>query len=274
MPENPALPNWQIWPLMRRLATLDAKYARRTSAQLEASPMTAQDNGIKPATKPLSPPPNTKAGGEEPNHKYAEPEGPVAPALGINLIRDVDTTPMSTCWPRMPADEAPFKYNVTPGLTNSQKESMSAKDREQAQYEAQTNSPSPRPRATADSVEHPIVQDARPVVDSLPCQCSVCRRNVSSNPPGVTTNSILSSAASIVSFDSTFSDTYSTFSQMSPTPVLNSADLGAKHTSLPELSEIAKTPIGGHATTDDSFRRHDVYFFEDGNITFLVRSIF
>ena len=62
---------------------------------------------------------------------------------------------------------------------------------------------------------------------------------------------------------------------MSPTPVLNSADLGAERTrSLPELSEMEKTPIGGHATTDDSFRRHDVYFFEDGNITFLVRSIF
>src|SRR6266702_4524870 len=87
----------------------------------------------------------------------------------------------------------------------------------------------------------------------------------------------LSSAASIISFDSTFSDTYPSHSQMPPTaseaPGLPSAELGAKHTKLPGFSEEGKTPTGGHATTDDSFIRHDAYFFKDGNVTFIVRSL-
>ena len=28
-----------------------------------------------------------------------------------------------------------------------------------------------------------------------------------------------------------------------------------------------------HSTTEDSFLRHDAYFFKDGNITFLVREM-
>ncbi|KAF8270199.1 hypothetical protein EI94DRAFT_1571952 [Lactarius quietus] len=48
---------------------------------------------------------------------------------------------------------------------------------------------------------------------------------------------------------------------------LHSTDLGAKHTSL---LEGGKTPRSEHAAPDDSFIRHDTYFFKDGNVTFLV----
>ncbi|KAH8979169.1 hypothetical protein EDB86DRAFT_677300 [Lactarius hatsudake] len=85
---------------------------------------------------------------------------------------------------------------------------------------------------------------------------------------------ILSSAASIVSFDSTFSDTYPSHSQMSPTASetlgLPSAEFGAQYTSLPEFPEEEKTPRGGHTTPDDSFVQHAAYFFKDGNVTFLI----
>ncbi|KAH9067685.1 hypothetical protein EDB87DRAFT_20319 [Lactarius vividus] len=48
-------------------------------------------------------------------------------------------------------------------------------------------------------------------------------------------------------------------------------DLGAKHSSPLECSEGTKTPGGGHGTPPrDSFIRHDAYFFNDGNVTFLV----
>ncbi len=88
---------------------------------------------------------------------------------------------------------------------------------------------------------------------------------------------VLSSAASIVSFDSTFSDTYPSHCQMSPTASeasgLPSAEFGAKYTNLPGFSEEGKRPRGGHTTPDDSFIRHDAYFFKDGNVTFLVREL-
>ncbi|KAI9465231.1 hypothetical protein BJY52DRAFT_1209647 [Lactarius psammicola] len=79
------------------------------------------------------------------------------------------------------------------------------------------------------------------------------------------------SSASIVSFDSTFSDTYPNHSLMSPTaseaPGLPYAEFGAKHTGF---SEEAKIPRCGHGTPDGSFKRHDTYFFKDGNVTFLI----
>ncbi|KAH9051017.1 hypothetical protein EDB83DRAFT_2317098 [Lactarius deliciosus] len=84
----------------------------------------------------------------------------------------------------------------------------------------------------------------------------------------------LSSAVSIVSFDSTFSDTYPSHLQMSPTaseaPGIPSADFGAQYTSLPGFPEEEKTPGSEHATSDDSFIQHDAYFFKDGNVTFLI----
>ncbi|KAH8996885.1 hypothetical protein EDB92DRAFT_1539674 [Lactarius akahatsu] len=83
---------------------------------------------------------------------------------------------------------------------------------------------------------------------------------------------VLSSAASIVSFDSTFSDTYPSHLQMSPTaseaPGLPSAGFGVQH--LPGFPEEGKTSRSGHTTPGDSFIQHDVYFFNDGNVTFLI----
>ena len=80
---------------------------------------------------------------------------------------------------------------------------------------------------------------------------------------------VLSSAASVVSFDSTFSEMDSTHSQMPSTaseaPELHSADFEATH------HKGRKALRGEQATPDDSYLvRHDEYFFEDGNVTFLV----
>ena len=64
---------------------------------------------------------------------------------------------------------------------------------------------------------------------------------------------------------------------MSPTASealgLPSDQFEAKHTSLPGVSEEGRTPRGEHATLDDSYARHDTYFFKDGNVTFLVRDL-
>ncbi|KAF8270190.1 hypothetical protein EI94DRAFT_1798413 [Lactarius quietus] len=82
-----------------------------------------------------------------------------------------------------------------------------------------------------------------------------------------------SSTASIVSFDSTFSDKDPSYWQMTPAAEalrLSSAEFGDKGTSPPRFSEEGRTPRGGHATLDESFVRHDEYFFKDGNVTFLI----
>ncbi|KAI9441605.1 hypothetical protein H4582DRAFT_1810947 [Lactarius indigo] len=94
---------------------------------------------------------------------------------------------------------------------------------------------------------------------------------------GICISPVLSSAASIVSFDSTFSDTYPSpspsRSQICPTAsetaVPHSADVGAEHTSPPGFSARIKLR-NGYATPDGSFIRHDAYFFKDGNVTFLI----
>ncbi|KAH8976786.1 hypothetical protein EDB86DRAFT_3094467 [Lactarius hatsudake] len=74
---------------------------------------------------------------------------------------------------------------------------------------------------------------------------------------------VLSSTASIVSFDSAFSDTYPSHSQTSP--IVS----GAPGVPSAVFSE-GKIPRSGQAIPDDSFIRHDAYFFKDGNATFLV----
>ncbi|KAF8270191.1 hypothetical protein EI94DRAFT_1723338 [Lactarius quietus] len=85
---------------------------------------------------------------------------------------------------------------------------------------------------------------------------------------------VMSSTASIISFDSAFSDTQS-YREMSPTasevPQLPSAgaESDAKHANLIKFPE-EETPRDGHATPDESFVRHDMYFFNDGNVTFLI----
>ena len=81
---------------------------------------------------------------------------------------------------------------------------------------------------------------------------------------------VLSRAASVVS-DSTFSvsDMFQSHFQMSPAASETAgAQFGANHTSLPDFLEDGNTPEIG---PDGSFLRHDVYFFKDGNVTFLVR---
>ena len=85
----------------------------------------------------------------------------------------------------------------------------------------------------------------------------------------------LSNAASIISFDSTLSDLVPNHSSMSVTASealrFPSDKFGARYSNLPEFSDDGRTPRGGHATLDDSFVRHDAYYFKDGNVTFLVR---
>jgi hypothetical protein len=84
------------------------------------------------------------------------------------------------------------------------------------------------------------------------------------------------SAASIVSFDSTFSDSTASYWKMSPTasasevPSHPSAGFEA---SLPKFPEDGKMSRSGYTTPGDSFVRHDTYFFKDGNVTFLVHRL-
>ena len=50
--------------------------------------------------------------------------------------------------------------------------------------------------------------------------------------------------------------------------------LSGTTTSLdPGFSNEGRTPRVGHATLDESFVRHDTYYFKDGNVTFLVRGL-
>ena len=63
----------------------------------------------------------------------------------------------------------------------------------------------------------------------------------------------------IVSIHSIVSDRYT---MTLGAPATQPIGFGAKPTSPPK---------GSNSSTDDSYLRHDTYFFEDGNITFLVR---
>ena len=99
----------------------------------------------------------------------------------------------------------------------------------------------------------------------------MAHRVVSWSDNELCTSPVLSSAASIVSFDSTFSDTESDW-KMSLTASearLPSAGFEAKHADLPKFLEES-TSRGRHTMPDKSFVRHDRYFFKDGNVTFLV----
>ena len=89
---------------------------------------------------------------------------------------------------------------------------------------------------------------------------------------------VLSSAAFIISFDSTFSDpvpNHSSMSTITASPALGlpSEKIGDRYSNLPGFSNEGRTPRGGHATLDDSFVPHDTYYFKDGNVTFLVRGL-
>ena len=97
-------------------------------------------------------------------------------------------------------------------------------------------------------------------------------RIVSSDDSGICISAVRSRTAPIVSFGSTFSDTYPSHLQTSLTaseaPGLPDAEIEDEHASV-----LGLTSRGGHATLDDSFTRHDAYFFKDGNVTFLVSGI-
>ena len=93
-------------------------------------------------------------------------------------------------------------------------------------------------------------------------------RIVSWSDREISTSPVLSSAASIISFDSTLSDPVLNHASA---PRLPSDKFGARCSNLPEFLDEGRTPRGGHATLDDSFVRHDAYYFKDGNVTFLVR---
>ena len=54
---------------------------------------------------------------------------------------------------------------------------------------------------------------------------------------------------------------------------LPSDEFGVRYSNLPRFSNEGRTPRSGHATLDDSFVRHDTYYFKDGNVTFLVRGL-
>ena len=105
---------------------------------------------------------------------------------------------------------------------------------------------------------------------------SMAPRIVSWSDQQIHISPVLSSAASIrVVSDSTFSgsDMFPSHFQMSPTASeTHGAQFGANHTSRPDFLEDGNTPGVGDATPDGSFLRHDMYFFKDGNVTFLVRS--
>jgi hypothetical protein len=81
---------------------------------------------------------------------------------------------------------------------------------------------------------------------------------------------VLLRRASIVTIDSILSDTHDVL--VSPS-VPEAAESHAKGTMSYLMTEpgAGKTPGGSCPVADDSFLRHEKYFFKDGNITFLVR---
>jgi len=71
---------------------------------------------------------------------------------------------------------------------------------------------------------------------------------------------VSTTTASLVSIESITSDTPSTVPQTRAT---------LKSMSFPVF--LGKRESGAHPENDDPFTRHDKYYFNDGNITFLVR---
>ena len=101
----------------------------------------------------------------------------------------------------------------------------------------------------------------------------MAHRVVSWSDNELCTSPVLSSTASIVSFDSTFSDTEGDMKMSltaSEAPCLPSAGFEAKHA---RFLEEKGEPRGRRTMPDNSFVRHDRYFFKDGNVTFLVRGL-
>ena len=109
---------------------------------------------------------------------------------------------------------------------------------------------------------------------SEPSDSFMAPRIVSWSNKEICKSPVLSNSASIISFDSTLSGPAPNHSSMSITASealgLPSDKFGARFSNVPVVSDERRTPRGGHATLDDSFVRHDAYYFKDGNVTFLV----
>ncbi len=80
------------------------------------------------------------------------------------------------------------------------------------------------------------------------------------NEPRVSPSLSSAGSVSVVSINSIVSDTMTTGATG-----VKPDELGAK---------LTNWPVSANSTTDESFVQHDVYFFKDGNITFLVRDGF
>ena len=82
---------------------------------------------------------------------------------------------------------------------------------------------------------------------------------------------VLSRSVSIVSVDPILSDTHEISLSVPEAP--HPAESWAKGAMSYLMIEPSggKTPGGSYPGADDLFLRHDKYFFNDGNITFLVR---
>ena len=77
------------------------------------------------------------------------------------------------------------------------------------------------------------------------------------------TSPVSTTTASLVSIESITSDTPSTV------PETRATQSRPDSMSFPVF--LGKREFGAHPANDDPFTRHDKYYFDDGNITFLVR---
>jgi hypothetical protein len=83
---------------------------------------------------------------------------------------------------------------------------------------------------------------------------------------------VRSRSASIVTVDSILSDTHEISLSVPEAPRAAESRARAKGTmSYLMIEPGGKIPGGSCPVADDSFLRHEKYFFKDGNITFLVR---
>jgi hypothetical protein len=80
------------------------------------------------------------------------------------------------------------------------------------------------------------------------------------------TSPVSTSAASLVSIESLTSDTSSTVPEAHVTQ--------SRLKSMGFTVFLGKRESGVHLVNDDPFTRHNKYYFKDGNITFLVSSMF
>ena len=86
-----------------------------------------------------------------------------------------------------------------------------------------------------------------------------------------TVSPVTSSKPSMISFDSTLSETSSVVHEV-PRATMS----WVKHASSLLTGSEMSTPAciySGAGAADDSFVRHHKYFFKDGNVTFLVRRV-